>query len=163
MSLANRFYSWYKWKHDHNFWIPSWGGDAINTKMHYVQKPQRSGKPLSWNSSFWLVELHFLDTMPPTQTKIQGPKGSTSMQMYKTTEGKTHVQKMWYSEICISVFREISQTPEQFLNGKFVKVLYNAHKPTWKNKSHWEYFYAPQNLTHQRIKSNNYRSWRQAA
>jgi hypothetical protein len=39
------------------------------------------------------------------------------------------------SDICVTVFREISQT-EEFCDVKFVEVLHNAHKPIGKNKSH---------------------------
>lgn len=57
----------------------------LTPKCAMLQKHQRGSKPLSWDSSLWLVELHFLVTMPQTKAKIQGPKGSA---MYADVQNK---------------------------------------------------------------------------
>ena len=96
----------------------------LTPKCTMLQKPQWGSKPLSWDSSLWLVELHFLVTMLQTKAKIQRPKGSA---MYAAVQNKRRKDflNLGFVSLCIIKYSNKS-TNQMHQSLRFIACRLNT-------------------------------------
>ena len=114
----------------------------LTPKCTMLQKPQWGSKPLSWDSSLWLVELHFLVTMLQTKAKIQRPKGSA---MYAAVQNKRRKDflNLGFVSLCIIKYSNKS-TNQMHKSLSFIACRLTLNPLTCKiwwapnNASRWQ-------------------------